>query len=57
MGEGKVAVAGQVFDPKGLWGVIVVNAARIEAAGELSPGVKAKVFRGEVIPFRTVFAT
>ena len=56
--EGKLTFAGQVFDPKRLWGVIVVNAPNAEAASAVlnnDPGVKAKVFRGEVIPFRTVF--
>ena len=56
--EGKLTFAGQAFDPKGLWGVIIINAASPEAAAEImnnDPGVKGKVFRGEVIPFRTVF--
>ena len=55
---GKLTFAGQVLDPKGLWGVIVVNAPSAEAAAEImngDPGMKAKFFRGEVIPFRTVF--
>ncbi len=57
--EGKLTFAGQAFDPKGLWGVIVVNAPSAEAATDIlnsDPGVKGKVFRGEVIRFRTVFA-
>lgn len=56
--QGKLAFAGQVFDPKGLWGILIVNAADQEAATALlngDPTIKAKVFRGEVIPFRTVF--
>jgi uncharacterized protein YciI len=55
--SGKLTYAGQALDPKGLWGVIVVNAPDAQAAKELldgDPGVKAKMFRGEVIPFRTV---
>jgi uncharacterized protein len=57
--EGKLSFAGQIFDPKGLWGVIVVKAASAEAAAEImnnDPGMKANVFRGEVLPFRTVLA-
>jgi uncharacterized protein YciI len=56
--QGKLAFAGQVFDSKGLWGILVVNAPDQDAATALlngDPTIKAKVFRGEVIPFRTVF--
>jgi uncharacterized protein YciI len=55
--EGKLALAAQVFDPKGLWGVIIVNAADAEAATALlngDPGIKAGMFRGEVMPTRVV---
>jgi uncharacterized protein YciI len=55
--EGKLTYAGQVFDPKGLWGIIVVNAPDAETAKALldaDPGIKAGFFRGEVLPFRTV---
>jgi uncharacterized protein YciI len=55
--EGKLTYAGQVFDPKGLWGITVVNAPAAEAAEallEADPAVKAGFFRGEVIPFRAV---
>jgi uncharacterized protein YciI len=58
LGEGKLTFAGQAFDPKGLFGIIVVNAPDTDSASALlngDPGVKAKLFRGEVIPFRTVF--
>jgi uncharacterized protein YciI len=51
--QGKLAFASQVFDPKGLWGIIIVNAPDQEAATALlkgDPTIKAKVFRGEVIP-------
>lgn len=54
--EGKLTVAGQAFDPKGFYGIIVVNAPDIESATALlggDPFVKANLFRGEVIPFRT----
>jgi uncharacterized protein YciI len=56
--QGRLAFAGQVLDPKGLWGIIVVNAPDQEAATALlngDPTIKSKIFRGEVIPFRTVF--
>ena len=56
--QGKLTFAGQAFDPKGLWGIIVVNAPDQEAATTLlngDPTMKSKIFRGEVIPFRTVF--
>ena len=54
----RLAYSVQAFDPKGLWGVIIVNAPDQEAATALlngDPTIKAKVFRGEVIPFHTVF--
>ena len=54
---GKLSLAAQVFDPKGLWGIVIVNAADGEAARSLlegDPGVKGKMFRGEVIPLRVV---
>lgn len=56
--EGKLTSAGQAFDPKGLFGIIVVNAPDAGTAAALmnaDPALKSKMFRGEVIPFRTVF--
>jgi uncharacterized protein YciI len=56
--SGKMTLAAQVFDPKGLWGIVVVNAPDPEAARALldaDPMVKARMFHGEVLPFRTVF--
>ena len=55
--EGKVALAAQVFDPKGFWGVIIVNAADLAAATEIlngDPTIKTGMFRGEVMPTRVV---
>jgi uncharacterized protein YciI len=55
--DGKLTFSGQAMDPKGLFGVTVVNAAGQEEAAALlngDPAVKGKMFRGEVIPFRTV---
>jgi len=55
--EGKVALAAQVFDPKGLWGLIIVNAADAEAARAIldaDPTIKTGMFRGEVMPTRVV---
>lgn len=55
--EGKLTHAVQVFDPKGTGGFVIVNAASLEEARamlENDPGVKAKVFRGEVFPARVV---
>ena len=55
--QGKLTFAGQAFDPKGLFGIIIVNAPDQEAATALlngDPTVKSKIFRGEAIPFRTV---
>ena len=55
---GKMTLAGQAFDPKGLFGIIIVNAADAQAATDIlngDPAVKSKFFRGEVIPFRVVF--
>ena len=54
---GKLSLAAQVFDPKGLWGIVIVNAPDREAAAallEADPLVKAKMFRGEVLPVRVV---
>ena len=54
---GKMSLAAQVFDPKGLWGIIIVNAADRDAARALldaDPMVKANMFRGEVLPLRVV---
>ena len=54
---GKLSLAAQVFDPKGLWGIVIVNAPDREAAAALlaaDPLVKAKLFRGEVLPVRVV---
>jgi uncharacterized protein YciI len=55
--SGKLSLAAQVFDPKGLWGIIIVNAPDRETARVLldgDPMVKANMFRGEVIPLRVV---
>jgi uncharacterized protein YciI len=55
--SGKLSLAAQVFDPKGLWGIVIVDAPDAEAARALldgDPMVKAKMFRGEAIPLRVV---
>jgi uncharacterized protein YciI len=54
--EGKLTLAGQAFDPKGFFGIIVVNAPDLESASRLlhgDPFVKGNLFRGDVTPFRT----
>ena len=54
---GKLSLAAQVFDPKGLWGIVIVNATDAETARRLldgDPMVRAKMFRGEVLPVRVV---
>jgi uncharacterized protein YciI len=56
--SGKLSLAAQVFDPKGLWGIVIVNAPDADTARALldgDPMVKANMFRGEVIPVRVVF--
>ncbi|MBS1856052.1 MAG: hypothetical protein JST11_11850 [Acidobacteria bacterium] len=56
--SGKLSLAGQVFDAKGLWGMVIVNAPDEQTARALlegDPSVKAKMFRGEVMPLRVVF--
>lgn len=56
--SGKLSLAAQAFDPKGFWGMVIVNAPDRETARALldgDPMVKANMFRGEVIPFRVVF--
>ncbi len=56
--SGKLSLAAQVFDPKGFWGIVIVNAPDLETARALldgDPMVKANMFRGEVIPLRVVF--
>jgi uncharacterized protein YciI len=55
--SGKLNLAAQVFDPKGFWGIVIVNAADRETARALldaDPMVKANMFRGEVFPLRVV---
>jgi uncharacterized protein YciI len=55
--SGKLSLAAQVFDPKGLWGIVIVNAPDRETARALldaDPMVKANMFRGEVLPVRVV---
>ncbi len=56
--QGKMILAGQAFDPKGLWGIAIVSAPDAEAATamlEADPVIKSKLFRAVVIPFRVVF--
>lgn len=56
--SGALSLAAQVFDPKGLWGIVIVNAPDAQTARALlegDPGVKGKMFRGEVMPVRVVF--
>jgi hypothetical protein len=56
--SGKMSLAAQVFDPKGLWGILIVNAPDLDSARTLlesDPGVKGNLFRGEVLPVRVVF--
>ena len=56
--EGKLLIGTQVFDPKGLWALLIVNVPNAEAATELmkgDPAYQAKIFTGEVAPCRTVF--
>jgi uncharacterized protein YciI len=58
LAAGTLTFAGQAFDPKGLFGIIVVKAADSDAASAIlngDPTIKNKLFRGEVIPFHTVF--
>ena len=58
LAQGKLKMAGQALDPKGLWGIVIVDAPDMETATAImnsDPGVKEKLFRGEVTPFRVVF--
>jgi uncharacterized protein YciI len=55
--SGKLSLGAQVLDPKGLWGIVIVNAPDRETARALldaDPMVKANMFRGEVLPLRVV---
>jgi hypothetical protein len=55
--SGKLSLAAQVFDPKGLWGIVIVNAPDQPSARALldgDPMIQAKMFRGEVLPLRIV---
>jgi uncharacterized protein YciI len=55
--SGKLSLAAQVFDPKGFWGIVIVNAPDSQTARALldgDPMVKANMFRGEAIPLRVV---
>src|SRR5215471_12327591 len=54
---GKLNLAAQAFDPKGFWGIVIVNAADLETARGIlnaDPMVKANMFRGEAMPVRVV---
>lgn len=56
--QGTLTFGGQVLDPKGLWGILIVNAPDIQAATDIlngDPTIKNKMFRGEAIPFNTGF--
>ena len=56
--QGKLKMAGQTFDPKGLWGIVIVEAPDLQTATAImnsDPGIQGKLFRGEVAPFRVVF--
>ena len=58
--QGTLIMAGQAFDPKGFWGIVIVNATDPEAATTLmnqDPAIKSKMFRGVVVPFQIVFAS
>jgi uncharacterized protein YciI len=55
--SGRLCLAAQVFDPKGFWGIVIVNAPDRQAAQALldaDPMVKANMFGGEAIPLRVV---
>jgi len=59
LAEGKLVTSGQAFPKDHLFGILIVEAADPAAAQailEADPAFKAKVFRGEVFPYRTVFA-
>jgi uncharacterized protein YciI len=54
---GKLSLAAQVFEPKGLQGIVIVNASNRDAALALlngDPGVKGNMFRGDAFPVRIV---
>jgi len=56
--QGKLRMAGQVFDPKGFWGIVIVDAPDLDAAAAImnsDPAIRSKLFRGVVVPFRIVF--
>lgn len=58
LAAGTLTFAGQVLDPKGVFGILVVKAADSDAASAIlngDPTIRNKMFRGEVIPFHTVF--
>ncbi len=55
--SGKLSLAAQVFDPKGFWGMVIVNAPDQQTASALldaDPMIKGKMFRGEALPLRVV---
>ena len=58
LADGKLVLAGQAFPSNQIFGIIIVEAADLDAARAIlegDPAFKGKVFRGEVFPFRTVF--
>lgn len=57
--SGKLVLAGQAFDPNGLWGIAIVSAEDVDVAKalvEADPAVQSKFFKATVVPFRVVFA-
>lgn len=59
LADGKLVLAGQAFPPDSISGIIIVeapDAAAAKAILDADPSVKAGLFRGDVLPFRTVFA-
>lgn len=58
LAEGKLVLAGQAFPGDQPFGIIVIeapDAATAQATLDSDPAVKGNVFRGQVIPFRTLF--
>ena len=57
LAEDKITSGGQVLDPKGFWGFVIVNAPDLDAAVAImnaDPAVQEKVLRGEAFPFRAL---
>jgi len=57
--QSQLVMAGHVAEAGGMWGLVIINAPDADSAAAMldaDPLVKAKLFRGVVLPFRTMMS-